>query len=195
MLVQLVWLLSVLLPSQHKLSLKPRSKTRPRSRACAPSCDRSLSRLSPERDDFHRRKPVGSLPSSYFTGFTSHDVHPQPMYDSDPMPTDVSDPSWKHDLLEWTLRDMRKSWRAGERAWVNLHIASSLPLHSSLKVPDRASSSFRGMLHSWRCCCARAILLLDMPESDVRRQCKIVVAHDVCLHLPLASDSLFRTPI
>ena len=39
------------------------------------------------------------------------------------MPTDTSMPAWKDEFLAWTLRDLRKSWRAGERAWVNLHIA------------------------------------------------------------------------
>ena len=107
----------------RKSSLKPRSKSRPRSRAQTPSRDRSRSRLSPKRDDFHRKKPVGSLPSSYFTGFTSHDVSPQPVYQLDPMPVDLNDAAWKDDFLAWTLREMRKSWRAGERAWVNLHIA------------------------------------------------------------------------
>ena len=105
----------------RKPSLKPRSKSR--ARAQTPSRDRSRSRLSPERDDFHRKKPVGSLPSSHFTGFTSHDVSPKPVYQLDPMPVDTSMPSWKDEFLSWTLRDMRKSWRAGERAWVNLHIA------------------------------------------------------------------------
>ena len=104
-----------------KPALKPRSKSR--SRAQTPSRDRSRSRLSPERDDFHRKKPVGSLPSSHFTGFTQHDVYPKAVYQLDPMPTDTSMPAWKDEFLAWTLRDLRKSWRAGERAWVNLHIA------------------------------------------------------------------------
>ena len=102
----------------RKSSLKPHSKSRLRSRAQTPSRDRSHSRLSPERDDFHRKKPVGSLPSSYFTGFISHDMSPKPVYQLDP-----NDPSWKDDFLAWTLRDTRKSWCAGERTWVNLHIA------------------------------------------------------------------------
>ena len=67
----------------RKSSLKPRSKSRPRSRAQTLSRDRSRSRLSPERDDFHRKKPVGSLPSSHFTGFTSHGVSPKPVYQLD----------------------------------------------------------------------------------------------------------------
>ena len=104
-----------------KPALKPRSKSR--SRAQTPSRDRSRSRLSPERDDFHRKKPVGSLPSSHFTGFTQHDLYPKAVYQLDPMPTDTSMPAWKDEFLAWTLRDLRKSWRAGERAWVNLHIA------------------------------------------------------------------------
>ena len=104
-----------------KPALKPRSKSR--SRAQTPSRDRSRSRLSPERDDFHRKKPVGSLPSSHFTGFTQHDLYPKAVYQLDPMPTDTCMPEWKDEFLAWTLRDLRKSWRAGERAWVNLHIA------------------------------------------------------------------------
>ena len=50
-------------------------------------------------------------------------MSPKPVYQLDPMPVDISMPSWKDEFLSWTLRDMRKSWRAGERAWVNLHIA------------------------------------------------------------------------
>ena len=65
-----------------KPALKPRSKSR--SRAQTPSRDRSRSRLSPERDDFHRKKPVGSLPSSHFTGFTQHDVYPKAVLPSSP---------------------------------------------------------------------------------------------------------------
>ena len=107
----------------RKSSLKPRSKSRPRSRhrhhlviVLALACPRSVM-------TFTRKKPAGSLPSSHFAGFTSHDVSPKPVYQLDPMPVDLNDPAWKADFLAWTLRDMRKSWRAGERAWVNLHIA------------------------------------------------------------------------
>ena len=94
---------------------------------------------------------MGSLPSSYVTGFTLHDVHPQPVYNLDPMPSDLSAPFWKDDFLAWTLRDLKKSWRAGERAWVNLHIALYLYDPAS-KYPIAhprafAACSIAGLLH------------------------------------------------
>ena len=50
-------------------------------------------------------------------------LNPKALCDADPMHTDLDHPSWKSEFMEWTLGDLRKSWKADERVWVDLSIA------------------------------------------------------------------------
>ena len=123
-------------PSVPKSSLKPRSKARPASKPPSRAASRGPSRpqtpkrtaKSPERQHEEdaqpkRKKTVGAVSSAYFTGFTPSDLHPSPAYQHDDMPRDLYAVGWKKLFLEWTARDLYKSWSKGTRAFVNMHTA------------------------------------------------------------------------
>ena len=126
-----------------KSSLKPRSKSRPKSRAPSrsetPSRVRSRTAKPPEREEQNepKKRTVGALPS-YFTGFSASDVRPLPLYELA--------------FLEWTGRDLLKSWEKGSRAFVNMHLSMYLYSPSTNLVPSMrirllipGPSAFRGI--------------------------------------------------
>ena len=117
--------------SLPKSSLKPRSKSKASSRAASKEPERSQTpkrtAKSPPRQEepeaqHKRKKTVGAVSSTYFTGFTPSDIKPSPVYQHDEMPRDLYARHWKRDFLEWTSRDLRKSWPRDSRAFVNLHV-------------------------------------------------------------------------
>ena len=127
-------------PSLPKSSLKPRSKSRPASKPPSRPSSRAPSRCpsrpqtpkrtakSPDRQDEadaqpKRKRTLGAVSSAYFTGFTPSDVQPSPVYRFDEMPRDLYAVGWKKAFLEWTVRDLYKSWDKGTRAFVNMHTA------------------------------------------------------------------------
>ena len=117
--------------SLPKSSLKPRSKSRAASRPPSKEPERSHTpkrgSMSPPRQEEQqeqpkRKKTVGAISSSYFTGYTHSDINPVPRYTFDEMPRDLYSRFWKKDFLAWTLRDLKRSWGADSRAFVNLHV-------------------------------------------------------------------------
>ena len=76
---------------------------------------RSRSRTSPDRSD--RVKPAGCLPSSSLGPDGSPSLPALP-----PMPDDPSSPTLKSDLLKWISLSLRRDWKEGAKAWVNLHV-------------------------------------------------------------------------
>ena len=117
--------------SLPKSSLKPRSKSKASSRAASKEPERSQTpkrgAKSPPRQEepevqHKRKKTVGAISSTYFTGYTPSDIAPSPVYNYDEMPRDLYARHWKRDFLEWTARDLRKSWPRDSRAFVNLHV-------------------------------------------------------------------------
>ena len=118
------------LPRQQLLYLKLLPHQSPKT----PGRDRSRSRKSPERDDQPKKKKkkkkkkrtIEALPSAYFTGFSPSGTRPLPVYDFDSMPDNIEAPGWKKSFLEWSLRDLRRCWHKGERAWVSMHISMYL---------------------------------------------------------------------
>ena len=105
--------------SLPKSSLKPRSKSKASSRAASKEPERSQTpkrgaKSPPRQEDqevqHKRKKTVGAISSSYFTGYTPSDVAPLPVYGYDEMPRNMHARHWKRDFLEWTFRDLKKSW-------------------------------------------------------------------------------------
>ena len=134
--------------SLPKSSLKPRSKSRASSRALsrAPSREPERSQTpkraakSPPRQEeaeaqHKRKKTVGAVSSAYFTGFTPSDVNPSPVHQHDEMPRDLYAKGWKREFLEWTARDLRKSWGKNSRAFVNLSLTFSLQTRKCKQKP------------------------------------------------------------
>ena len=96
-------------------SLK-RSKSRGRSKSrSGGDVGRSRSRTSPDRSS--RAKPAGCLPSTSLGPDGSPSLPPLP-----PMPDDPSSPTLKSDLLKWISLSLRRDWKEGAKAWVNLHV-------------------------------------------------------------------------
>ena len=164
-------------PSLPKSSLKPRSKSRASSRAPSRAPSREPARpqtpkrsaKSPPRQEEadaqpKRKKTVGAVSSAYFTGFTPSDVNPSPVYQHDEMPRDLYARGWKREFLEWTSRDLRKSWSKNSRAFVNLHVALYM-YDPTAKYPVAHPKGFCSMFTCWRCQPLRALLLLDMSPS------------------------------
>ena len=117
--------------SLPKSSLKPRSKSKAASRPPSKEPERQNTpkrgSMSPPRQEEpqeqpKRKKTVGAISSSYFTGYTPSDINPAPRYQFDEMPRDLYARFWKKDLLAWTLRDLKRSWGSDSRAFVNLHV-------------------------------------------------------------------------
>ena len=105
---------SPLLPRSSSLK-RPKSRGRSKSRSGG-DAGRSRSRTSPDRSD--RVKPAGCLPSSslgLWMGSPSLPALP-------PMPDDPSSPTLKSDLLKWISLSLRRDWKEGAKAWVNLHV-------------------------------------------------------------------------
>ena len=80
---------------------------------------RSRSRTSPGRSE--RVKPAGCLPSSSLAPDGSPSLPSLP-----PMPDDPSSPTLKSDLLKWISLSLRRDWKEGAKAWVNLHLGLCL---------------------------------------------------------------------
>ena len=117
--------------SLSKSALKPRSKSKsaPRPPSKGPEKTTSPKRgsTSPPRqpepqEQPKRKKTVGAISSSYFTGYTPSDLYPAPKYQFDHMPRDLHSRYWKQEFLAWTLRDLKRSWGVDSRAFVNLHV-------------------------------------------------------------------------
>ena len=128
---RLALLLHLRSASLPKSSLKPRSKSRAASRPPSKGPERTNTpkrgSMSPPRqpepqEQPKRKKTVGAISSSYFTGYTPSDINPAPSYQFDEMPRDLYARFWKKDFLAWTLRDLKRSWGADSRAFVNLHV-------------------------------------------------------------------------
>ena len=105
--------------SLPKSALKPRSKSRAASRPPSKGPERQNTpkrgSMSPPRqpepqEQPKRKKTVGAISSSYFTGYTPSDINPAPRYQFDEMPRDLYAKFWKKDFLAWTLRDLKRSW-------------------------------------------------------------------------------------
>ena len=101
--------------SLPKSSLKPRSKSRAASKEPERSNTPKRGAKSPPRQEeqevqHKRKKTVGAISSTYFTGYTPSDVAPLPVYNYDEMPRNMHARHWRRDFLEWTARDLRKSW-------------------------------------------------------------------------------------
>ena len=117
--------------SLPKSSLKPRSKSKAASRPPSKGPEKTTSpkrgSMSPPRqpepqEQPKRKKTVGAISSSYFTGYTPSDICPAPRYQFDEMPRDLHSRYWKQEFLAWTLRDLKRSWGVDSRAFVNLHV-------------------------------------------------------------------------
>ena len=101
------------LPRSSSLK-RPKSRGRSKSRSGG-DVGRSRSRTSPDRSE--RAKPAGCLPSSSLGPDGSPSLPPLP-----PMPDDPSSPTLKSDLLKWISLSLRRDWKEGAKAWVNLHV-------------------------------------------------------------------------
>ena len=117
--------------SLSKSALKPRAKSKSASRPPSKGPEKTTSpkrgSTSPPRqpepqEQPKRKKTVGAISSSYFTGYTPSDLYPAPKYQFDHMPRDLHSRYWKQEFLAWTLRDLKRSWGVDSRAFVNLHV-------------------------------------------------------------------------
>ena len=102
------------LPRSSSLK-RPKSRGRSKSRSGGGDAGPSRSRTSPDRSE--RAKPAGCVPSSSLGPDGSPSLPPLP-----PMPDDPSSPTLKSDLLKWISLSLRRDWKEGAKAWVNLHV-------------------------------------------------------------------------
>ena len=115
-----------------------KARSRKPSKSRAHSHGRTLeqeggSQRSRSRGD-ERKKPVGVVPSGYFTRVAAHREDANELTrQEDVMPSGFTNPGLLGDFLDWTVRDLCLSWGDGRRAWFNMHFGLHLhePWHCS----------------------------------------------------------------
>ena len=74
-----------------------------------------------------REKPVGVLPSGYFTRVSAQREEAGDLScQEDIVPSDFTNPALLGDFLDWTVRDLSQSWDDGERTWFNMYVGLCL---------------------------------------------------------------------
>ena len=128
------------IPEKKKAILKARSREPSKSRAQSRGRTKEPeggSQRSRSRGE-ERKKPVGVLPSGYFTRVSAQREEAEDLNrQEDIMPSDFTNPALLGDFLDWTVRDLSRSWSDGERAWFNMYVGLYLyePWHWSTCHP------------------------------------------------------------
>ena len=98
--------------------LLARTQSRGRTMDQGDGAQRSTSR----GEDKERPKPVGVL-SSYFGQVAAFKEEAMELdRQEDVMPTDFTSPKLLGDFLDWTVKDLTRSWDEGEIVWFNMHV-------------------------------------------------------------------------